>query len=223
MDSIRKNKNPNVKPRQKPVSPSASQGGPDLSFLKKQETAENQEIVRPRKIFENLLANFNLKVISLVLVILAVVLIFNYVNEQKQFESQPLAQPVSQANDIAEQVIDNPKVSQENDIFTLTDYYKIELVEGTTYYAKIRQAQDHYQLNNIYYEEVQDAASQLDDSEAQANESSKIHNIILVKYGTEIDRPEDELLIPREQVKIISRLAKDSPIVIAINEYLTDN
>lgn len=101
-------------------------------------------------------------------------------------------------------------------------YQAVFLTNGQVYFGKLEQADnDYYTLNKIFYLQ---ATEQAGNNPQEASEQSEPSNDVqLIKLGTEVHGPEDEMVIGREQVLFYENLKDDGSVVKSINSYYEAN
>lgn len=179
----------------------------DLSFLEvRREDSDKSSIIQPGERKLSLLSRLRrLNLIYIIIVgFLVIVIVIVVVTSRPLVEEE--ANINAEDNSLAAQV-DNSDNSSES-LFSTEVFYKVEFADERDFYAHIEAVDlEHYKLTDIFYTAT----------------STDVSRITLVKYGTEADQPKDEMFVPRERVQIITPLQKTSPIVEAIEKYLTDN
>ena len=94
-------------------------------------------------------------------------------------------------------------------------YQAISLVNGSTYFGKLKMLNgDYVKLTDIYYPELKNATSS--DLQDSANSSAEIQ---LIKLGDEVHGPEDEMVINKSQIIYFENLKKDGKVTTAILKY----
>ena len=95
------------------------------------------------------------------------------------------------------------------------------LSNGQVYFGKLSIKGDYYVLTDIYYlQSSTDTAATSSDPQDSATSDVK-----LIKLGTEVHGPEDEMVIARDQVLFFENLqeAENSNVVKSINSYTESN
>lgn len=96
--------------------------------------------------------------------------------------------------------------------FIEEDYQAVFLDNGQVYFGKIRNVKSTYvTLTDVYYfgpstRSVRSGQGENDD-------------VVLVKLGSEVHGPTDEMKILRDHILFIETLADDSRVIRAIREY----
>lgn len=100
-------------------------------------------------------------------------------------------------------------------------YQAVFLSNGQVYFGKLSMRGDYYVLTDIYYlQSSTDATTGSSDPQDTATSDVK-----LIKLGTEVHGPEDEMVIAKEQVLFFENLqdAENSSVVKSINSYTESN
>jgi hypothetical protein len=96
-------------------------------------------------------------------------------------------------------------------------YQAVFLENGQVYFGKITSEDNMYiHLEDIYYLQVNNQLG-------RENEVDNQSNLKLVKLGTEIHGPENEMRINYHKVLFIENLREDSEVVKVINEDKSNN
>lgn len=91
-------------------------------------------------------------------------------------------------------------------------YSAVFLVNNQVYFGKLQNAEGpNPKLTDVYYLRVQ--------SQAQGATDSASPNIALIKLGSELHGPADEITFNKEQIILIQELTTDSRVFKAIEEY----
>jgi hypothetical protein len=118
---------------------------------------------------------------------------------------------------IGEKFVNSENTNQPTDQTEKEQYQAIFLENGQVYFGKIESEDEKYiNLKDIYYLQVN---NQLDTQTDNTNQS----NLKLVKLGTEIHGPENEMRINYQQVLFIENLREDSDVVKVILEDKANN
>ncbi len=96
---------------------------------------------------------------------------------------------------------------------TNTDYQAVFLTNGQVYFGKLTEGSDWMKLTDIYYLQVTQNLQQADTSTAAKND------IQLVKLGSELHAPQDEMHIDRDKILFWENLKDDGKVVQAIHQY----
>lgn len=192
-----------------------------LSFL--EELPGGQGIEQPASFFKEWLSQLVKKPAvfygllgAVIIIALAISFQFSIFNFQSPRQSELGAQSANPSGQISNIPNGNRPLFQP-DVF-----YRVELLGGLVYYARVAAASwGHYRLTNVFYEDAAEGGNK-GDGEGGGKQEERAERIMLVKFGTEADQPQDELVVPREQVKLLTPLSDSSPVVKAIKEYLLE-
>lgn len=100
-----------------------------------------------------------------------------------------------------------------NSLIKSDKYQAVFLTSGAVYFGKLEMASsDHYRLTEVFYPQVNGQ------SETEGQQAAN-GDIQLVKLGTEIHGPSDEMLINREQVLFFENLTDDGKVMQTIEQY----
>lgn len=101
-------------------------------------------------------------------------------------------------------------------------YQAIFLTNGQVYFGKLdRVGSDYYKLEKIFYLQ---ATEQTGGNPQEASEEATPSNDVqLIKLGTEVHGPTDEMVIGREQVLFYENLKEEGSVVKSINQYYEAN
>lgn len=96
-------------------------------------------------------------------------------------------------------------------------YQAVFLTGGQVYFGKLKKVNsEYYSLKNVFYIQNQNGG----DSTEKAAEGSDIQ---LIKLGSEVHGPDDEMVINKDEVSFFENLKKDSKIAKSIDQYKEDN
>ena len=96
-------------------------------------------------------------------------------------------------------------------------YQAVFFTNGQVYFGKLAVLSDgHYKLTDIYYLQSQDATEGDNPQETSEDGSSDVQ---LIKLGSEIHGPEDEMVMSKEQVLFFENLKTDGSVAESIQEY----
>jgi hypothetical protein len=109
--------------------------------------------------------------------------------------------------------------------FDASNWRAVFLTNGQVYFGHLKNADaDYPELADIYYLQVQEVPIQ--PAEPATNEEgvqpagTTQQQLILVKFGTELHKPQDKMLINKDHIMFYEDLAADSPVVKSIEDYL---
>lgn len=95
-------------------------------------------------------------------------------------------------------------------------YSAVFLVNNQVYFGKLQNAQGpNPKLTDVYYLRVQ--------NQAQSATAAASPNIALIKLGSELHGPSDEITFNKDQILLIQELTADSRVFKAIEEYKARN
>jgi len=95
-------------------------------------------------------------------------------------------------------------------------YQAVFLVNGQVYFGKLEAATDDaLVLRDIYYLKVTQALQPANDDETATQQP----NIQLVKLGSELHGPQDEMYLEQDKVLFWENMKDDSKVVEAIKKY----
>lgn len=97
------------------------------------------------------------------------------------------------------------------------DWQAVFLTNGQVYFGKLSGATSQYAtLKDIYYLQVQKSIQPKPEGEADQPK------VTLVKLGSELHAPMDEMKINRDQILFYENLKKDGKVVQAIDKYIKE-
>ncbi|MEI6288384.1 MAG: hypothetical protein WCP18_02235 [bacterium] len=101
-----------------------------------------------------------------------------------------------------------------------SDWQAIFLTNGQVYFGKVKGMNDKTViLADIYYLQV--VNKPLQSTQEGTAATNQQQELTLIKLGNELHGPVDEMNINRDQVLLTEKLKKDSRVVQAINNYVT--
>lgn len=160
----------------------------------------------------NTVLKHNLTYVVIGVVVVVMIILASVLKKEEVTEPAPiiLAEPISE-----------PVVVVDTLPFEKNAYYGLATAQGELYFAHITDLDEvGYHLADIYYEQKEEQVVSEDESSfAEATADNQNNSITLVKFGTEAYEPEDNLVVPKEQVTQLFPLGIDSPILAAINAY----
>jgi hypothetical protein len=115
----------------------------------------------------------------------------------------------------------NPEIN-----FDASSWRAVFLTNGQVYFGHLKNANGAYpELTDIYYLQVQEVPIQpaepaVNEAGVQSAESKTEQKLILVKFGTEVHKPQDKMMLNKDHVMFFEDLAADSPVVKSIEDYL---
>ncbi|MFH1457075.1 MAG: hypothetical protein ABIF17_03090 [Patescibacteria group bacterium] len=105
------------------------------------------------------------------------------------------------------------------------EWQAVFLSNGQVYFGHLKNLESAYpKLTDIYYLQVQQVPIQpaepaTDEAGVQPAQQTT-QQMILVKFGTEIHKPQDEMFINKDHILFYENLQADSQVLKAINDYL---
>ncbi len=98
-------------------------------------------------------------------------------------------------------------------------YQAVFLTNGQVYFGKLHTLGGGYmKLTDIYYLQAKTTDTSNDTSSLQST-SNSISDVQLIKLGSEIHGPSDEMIISKDQVLFFENLKKDGKVVESIAKY----
>jgi hypothetical protein len=108
--------------------------------------------------------------------------------------------------------------------FDSGNWKAVFLTNGQVYFGHLENKDSAYPvLKDIYYLQVQKAPiqpAQAATNEQGVNAAETQDQLILVKFGTELHKPLDEMVINKDHIMFFEDLSADSPVVKSIEDYL---
>lgn len=101
-------------------------------------------------------------------------------------------------------------------------YQAVFFTNGQVYFGKLERLNGGYfKLNDIYYLQAK-SADETEDGESEnpqqaANKDAS--DVQLIKLGSEVHGPEDEMIISKEQILFFENLKKEGNVTESIDEY----
>lgn len=100
-------------------------------------------------------------------------------------------------------------------------YQAVFLTNGQVYFGKLSRVGDEtYKLNKIFYLQASQTA-QTDANNPQQTESAN-SDVQLIKLGSEVHGPEDQMVIDKSQVLFFENLTKEGKVAQTIAKYYAD-
>ncbi|PKL31846.1 hypothetical protein CVV43_00105 [Candidatus Saccharibacteria bacterium HGW-Saccharibacteria-1] len=110
--------------------------------------------------------------------------------------------------------------SNTNSSIDSSRYQAVFLSNGQVYFGKLHTYNSEYmKLNDIYY--LQTKTTQDTSSNPQETSTSDQSNVQLIKLGSEIHGPDDEMIVSKNQILFFENLSKDSQVTKSIAKYKT--
>lgn len=102
-------------------------------------------------------------------------------------------------------------------------YQAVFFTNGQVYFGKLTgMNSDYMKLTDIFYLQTQADDSQVDPENPQQTTTNQ-DNVQLIKLGSEIHGPEDEMIISKEQVLFYENLKTDGKVAQSIEKYKSEN
>lgn len=100
-------------------------------------------------------------------------------------------------------------------------YQAVFLSNGQVYFGKLHTYNGEYmKLSDIYYLQTK-TKTETDSNNPQATSSQSDTNVQLIKLGSEIHGPDDEMVVSKDQILFFENLKKDSQVTKSIEKYKT--
>jgi len=98
-------------------------------------------------------------------------------------------------------------------------YQAVFFTNGQVYFGKLQKLNGGYfSLNNIYYLQT-DSSTKNNSQNPQETSSQQASNVQLIKLGSEVHGPDDEMILSREQILFFENLKNDGKVTKSIAEY----
>ncbi len=98
-------------------------------------------------------------------------------------------------------------------------YQAVFLTGNMVYFGKLQTLNGNYmKLTDIFYLQAQDAAT-ADSKNLQTTSNQATPDVQLIKLGSEIHGPVDEMIISKDQILFFENLKKDGKVTDSINKY----
>jgi hypothetical protein len=103
-----------------------------------------------------------------------------------------------------------------------TDKYQaVFLTNGQVYFGKLTKLSgEYFKLSKIFYLQTQTTSTT---STVQAVAEASADNVQLIKLGSEIHGPEDEMVISKSQILFFENTKKSGQVTAAIDKYYSQN
>jgi hypothetical protein len=100
-------------------------------------------------------------------------------------------------------------------------YQAVFFTNGQVYFGKLKQVNSNYfKLTDVFYIQASDANAETDtESENPQQTANNSTDIRLIKLGSEVHGPDDEMIISKEQVLFFENLKKDGKVSDSIVKY----
>lgn len=102
-------------------------------------------------------------------------------------------------------------------------YQAVFFTNGQVYFGKLNQVNANYfKLTDVFYIQAQESESTPNESENPQETSNDSTDIRLIKLGSEVHGPDDEMIISKEQILFFENLKKDGRVSDSIIKYNRD-
>lgn len=99
-------------------------------------------------------------------------------------------------------------------------YQAVFFTNGQVYFGKLHTLNNNYmKLTDIFYLQTQNAST--DSKNPQQTTAQQSNDVQLVKLGSEVHGPDDEMIISKDQVLFFENLKKDGKVADSISKYLS--
>lgn len=99
-------------------------------------------------------------------------------------------------------------------------YQAVFFTNGQVYFGKLERLNGGYfKLNDIFYLQAKAAKSTTKDSANPQETTNQSSDVQLIKLGSEVHGPNDEMVMSKEQILFFENLKKDSKVSDSIGQY----
>ena len=96
-------------------------------------------------------------------------------------------------------------------------YQAVFFTNGQVYFGKLDQVNaGYFKLTDVFYIQAQEASANSENPQQTASDSPDIR---LIKLGSEVHGPDDEMIISKEQILFFENLKKDGKVSDSIIKY----
>ena len=96
-------------------------------------------------------------------------------------------------------------------------YQAVFFTNGQVYFGKLDQVNaGYFKLTDVFYIQAQEASANSENPQQTASDSTDIR---LIKLGSEVHGPDDEMIISKEQILFFENLTKDGKVSDSIIKY----
>lgn len=96
-------------------------------------------------------------------------------------------------------------------------YQAVFFTNGQVYFGKLDQVNaGYFKLTDVFYIQAQEASANSENPQQTASDSTDIR---LIKLGSEVHGPDDEMIISKEQILFFENLKKDGKVSDSIIKY----
>jgi hypothetical protein len=111
--------------------------------------------------------------------------------------------------------------STTNALIDSSKYQAVFFTSGQVYFGKLQQVnRDYFKLTDVFYIQApkNSTTSSTDPQKASIDKNSDLQ---LIKLGSEVHGPEDEMVINKSQVLFFENLKKDGTVTVSIDKFLS--
>lgn len=109
--------------------------------------------------------------------------------------------------------------SNTNSSIDNSKYQAVFLSNGQVYFGKLHTYNNEYmKLTDIYYLQTK-TSTDAKSSNPQSTNTENDANVQLIKLGSEIHGPDDEMIVSKDQILFFENLKKDSQVTKSIEKY----
>ena len=99
-------------------------------------------------------------------------------------------------------------------------YQAVFFTSGQVYFGKLQPARDGYmKLTDVFYIQAQNTDATKDSKNPQDAASQEGSDLQLIKLGSEVHGPDDEMIISKDQVLFYENLKQDGKVSTSIAKY----
>jgi hypothetical protein len=102
-------------------------------------------------------------------------------------------------------------------------YQAVFFTNGQVYFGKLEQVNaSYFKLTDVFYIQAQEAEATENESENPQQTANDSTDIRLIKLGSEVHGPDDEMIISKDQILFFENLKKDGRVSDSIIKYNKD-
>ena len=99
-------------------------------------------------------------------------------------------------------------------------YQAVFFTNGQVYFGKLEQVNaSYFKLTDVFYIQAQEAEATANESENPQQTGDQSTDIRLIKLGSEVHGPDDEMIISKDQILFFENLKKDGKVSDSITKY----
>lgn len=99
-------------------------------------------------------------------------------------------------------------------------YQAVFFTNGQVYFGKLDQVNaDYFKLNDVFYIQAANAQTEGNNSENPQETSAQSTDIRLIKLGSEVHAPDDEMIISKDQILFFENLKTEGKVTDSIIKY----